>query len=94
MENSNQENLTEINLEEQVMEALELVRPALQMDGGDIEFRYIDDDNYVHVTLTGACGSCAISPMTLKGGVERVMRDRIPEIKGVIELTEEEPAKI
>lgn len=86
---SNQVLENKEQIQEQVLEALELVRPALQMDGGDIDFRYIDDEGFVHVTLQGACGSCAISPMTLKGGVERVLMDRIPEVAGVIELTEE-----
>lgn len=76
-----------------VLVALEVIRPALQSDGGDIEFVGIDDDAVVHVTLTGACGSCAVSTMTLKAGVERIVMDRVPGIAGVVndaEISKEE----
>lgn len=76
-----------------VLAALEVIRPALQSDGGDITFVGIDDDAIVHVTLTGACGSCAVSTMTLKAGVERIVMDRVPGIAGVVnddEISEEE----
>jgi len=67
-----------------VLAALEVIRPALQSDGGDIEFIGIDDDSLVHVELVGACGSCAVSTMTLKAGVERIVMDRVPGIAGVV----------
>jgi len=76
-----------------VLAALEVIRPALQSDGGDIEFISIDDDSIVHVELVGACGSCAVSTMTLKAGVERIVMDRVPGIAGVVndgEISEEE----
>ncbi len=75
-----------------VLAALEVIRPALQSDGGDIEFISIDDDAVVHVTLVGACGSCSVSTMTLKAGVERIVMDRVPGITGVVndaEMTDE-----
>nr|CRH08326.1 Nitrogen-fixing NifU domain protein [Candidatus Magnetococcus massalia] len=59
------------------------MRPMLQRDGGDVEFVELSDDNTVYVRLRGACGSCPGAMMTLKGGIERLMKERIPEIKSV-----------
>ena len=69
--------------EADVLEAIEAIRPALQADGGDIVFKSIDDDSIVHVELVGACGTCPVSTMTLKAGVERIIKDRVPEITAV-----------
>jgi Fe-S cluster biogenesis protein NfuA len=66
-----------------VLEAIEAIRPALQADGGDIVFKSIDDDGVVHVELVGACGTCPVSTMTLKAGVERIIKDRVPAIVAV-----------
>ncbi|MCF8230314.1 MAG: NifU family protein [Bacteroidales bacterium] len=66
-----------------VEKVIEQIRPYLQQDGGDIEFVEITDDNVVNVRLTGACGSCPYSTMTLKSGVETAMVKAIPEIKSV-----------
>ncbi|HDP99355.1 MAG TPA: NifU family protein [bacterium] len=68
---------------ERVKQALEKIRPALQADGGDVEVVSVED-NIVKVRLTGACGGCAFSQMTLKTGVERVIKQEMPEIKEVI----------
>ncbi len=66
-----------------MMEALDSVRPYLQADGGDVEYvDYVDD--VVHVRLKGACGTCPSAMMTLQMGVEKAIRERLPEIKGVI----------
>jgi Fe-S cluster biogenesis protein NfuA len=70
-------------MKEKVQEALNLIRPALQADGGDVELVDVSDDGVVSVRLTGACGSCPMSTITLKMGVERTRRDREPEIKEV-----------
>ena len=78
-------------LDAQVLEAIEAIRPALQSDGGDIEFNGIDDNNVVHVTLVGACGTCPVSTMTLKAGVERIIKDRVP---GIVEVVADEPAAV
>lgn len=70
-------------LEKRVKNILEQVRPYLQADGGDVNFVELTDDMVVRVELTGACGSCPYSTMTLKNGIESVMRKSIPEIKSV-----------
>lgn len=68
-----------------VLEALEMFRPQLQADGGDMEFVEIDDDMKVHLNLTGACGSCPMALMTLKMGIERYLKDACPEISEVVQ---------
>jgi Fe-S cluster biogenesis protein NfuA len=73
-------------MKEKVQEALELVRPALQADGGDVELVDVTDDGIVSVRLTGACGSCPMSTMTLKMGIERTLKDKIPEVKEVVQV--------
>ena len=70
----------------QVQEALDLVRPALQADGGDVELVDVSDDGIVSVRLTGACGSCPMSTMTLKMGIERTLMEKIPEVKEVVQV--------
>ena len=75
-------------METEVLEAIDAIRPALQADGGDILFHSIDDDGVVHVELVGACGTCPISTMTLKAGVERIIKDRVPGVSAVEALDE------
>ncbi len=70
-------------MEKRVKNILEQVRPYLQQDGGDVNFIELTDDMVVMVELTGACGSCPYSTMTLKNGIESVMKKSIPEIKSV-----------
>ena len=72
------------NYDKRSYEAIAAIRPALQSDGGDIVFREIDADGVVHVQLVGACGSCPVSTMTLKAGVERIIMDRVPGITEVV----------
>jgi Fe-S cluster biogenesis protein NfuA len=66
-----------------VEKALEKVRPALQRDGGDIELVDVKDDGVVQVRLTGACGGCPMSQMTLKMGVEKVLKEEVPGVTRV-----------
>ncbi len=73
-------------LEAQVTEVIELIRPALQMDGGDISLVAIDDDLNVQVALAGACVGCPASVATLKAGVERIIKDRVPEVNEVLSV--------
>jgi Fe-S cluster biogenesis protein NfuA len=79
-------------MEEGVLEAIDAIRPALQSDGGDIIFRGIDEDGVVSVELVGACGSCPVSTMTLKAGVERIIMDRVPGITEVRDISAEDLA--
>jgi Fe-S cluster biogenesis protein NfuA len=72
----------ENEMRENVEKALDKIRPALQRDGGDIEVIDVVD-GVVKVRLTGACGGCPMSQMTLKMGVERVLKQQVPEVKSV-----------
>lgn len=69
---------------EEIKKALELVRPALQADGGDVELVEVTDDGIVKVRLKGACGSCPMSTMTLKMGIERTLKEKVPGVKEVV----------
>jgi len=75
-----------MSLKERVEEVLDQVRPTLQADGGDIELLDVSEDGIVKVQLTGACGSCPFSTMTLKHGVEARLKDMIPEVKEVLSI--------
>ncbi len=69
-------------MQEQIEKALDKIRPALQRDGGDVELVEVVD-GIVRVRLTGACGGCPMSQMTLKNGIERVLKEEVPEVVGV-----------
>lgn len=73
-------------MQEKVKNVLEeKVRPGLRMDGGDIELVEVDEGNgIVKVRLTGACGGCPMSQLTLKMGVERILKENVPEVKEVV----------
>lgn len=73
-------------MKERVAEVLDLIRPALQADGGDVELVDVSDEGVVSVKLTGACGSCPMSTMTLKMGIERNLMEQIPEVKEVVQV--------
>lgn len=68
---------------EKVEVALNKVRPALQADGGDVELVEIGEDGVVKVRLKGACGGCPMSQLTLKMGIERILKKEVPEVKSV-----------
>lgn len=72
-------------MKEKVEAALAEIRPALQADGGDVELLEVNN-NTVKLKLTGHCASCPMASMTLKNGVERVIKERVPEVKEVIAL--------
>lgn len=86
MSSSKEDIIKKINL------ALDSIRPFLNDDGGDIELIEFTDDNVVKVKFLGACKSCSMSPMTLKGGVEEAIKKVLPEVKEVI--TVEEPLAV
>jgi len=76
---------TQEELERKVLNVLDQVRPYLQQDGGDISFVELTEDGTVNVELTGACGSCPYSTMTLKNGVEATLKKVLPgSIKEVV----------
>jgi len=71
-------------MKEKVIEVLQEIRPMLQRDGGDIELVDVKEDGQVLVKLQGACAGCPGATMTLKAGVERILKERIPEVKEVV----------
>jgi len=73
----------EKDIKEEIEAAIGEIRPRLQDDGGDIEFVGVTDDNVVQVRLRGACAGCPGAVMTLKMGVERIIKERVPSIKSV-----------
>jgi len=78
-----------IEMREQVEATIEVIRPALQADGGDIVLQDVDESTgVVSVTLVGACGTCPASSQTLKAGIERIMRDRVDGVTEVINVAE------
>jgi Fe-S cluster biogenesis protein NfuA len=70
-------------IKEKVEQALNKVRPSLQADGGDVQLVEVDDQGVVKVKLTGACGGCPMSQMTLKMGIEKVLKQNVPEVTRV-----------
>ena len=74
-------------MREQVEATIEVIRPALQADGGDIVLLDVDEVNgIVSVELVGACGTCPASTQTLKAGIERIMRDRVDGVTEVVSV--------
>ena len=71
-------------MEEDVKKAIEEIKPHLQADGGDIELVKVGEDGTVQVRLTGACGGCPMSQMTLKMGVEKSLKQIVPQVKSVV----------
>jgi Fe-S cluster biogenesis protein NfuA len=70
-------------MQAKVKEVLDKVRPALQRDGGNVELVEVSDGT-VKVKLTGACAGCPMSTLTLKNGIERILKQEVPEVKEVI----------
>ena len=74
----------EKTFEEKVSEVIEMVRPALQGHGGDVQLLGVDEDKTVRVRLQGACRGCPGATMTMKMGIERILRERVPDVKQVV----------
>ena len=70
-------------MQEKVEKALDKVRPSLQADGGNVELIGVDDKGVVKVKLTGACGGCPMATMTLKRGIEKTLKEEVPEVTAV-----------
>ena len=75
---------TKNELLKKVEEALNTIRPYLETDGGNVKLLDITEDMIVKLELLGNCGSCPMSPMTLKAGVEEAIKKEVPEMKGVV----------
>lgn len=73
-------------MKEKIEQALAKVRPMLAADGGNVELIEVTSDGTVKLKLTGTCGCCPMSQMTLKSGIERILRQEVPEIKEVIAI--------
>jgi Fe-S cluster biogenesis protein NfuA len=71
-------------LDEKVKDIIETIRASLQSHGGDVELVGIDEDNTVRVRLQGACQGCPGAAMTMKMGIERILKEKIPEVKEVV----------
>lgn len=76
----------EKTFQEKVREVIDSVRPALQGHGGDVELVRIDQDNTVKVRLQGACQGCPGAAMTMKMGIERILKEKVPQVKEVIAI--------
>ena len=74
---------TDNGLRKKVEDALDLIRPVLQADGGDVELVDIAEGGVVRVRLQGACGGCPMATMTLQMGIERTLKQQVPEVTGV-----------
>ena len=70
-------------MKEKVQAAIDKIRPMLKADGGDVELIDVSEDGVVQVRLQGACSGCPMSRMTLKNGIERIIKEEVPEIKSV-----------
>ena len=80
-----------MTMHEELMEAIEVIRPALQADGGDMTLVGVDEaSGRVEIELVGACGSCPASTMTLKAGIERILKDRVPGVTEIVAIGQEE----
>ena len=73
-----------MELREKVLKILEEIRPQLRYEGGDVELVEVSSDGIVKVHLLGACAGCPMSSVTLKSGIERILKEKIPEIKEVL----------
>ena len=71
-------------MKEKIEAALDKIWPQLRMDGGDVKLVEAGADGVVKVKLTGACGGCPMSQMTLKMGIERILKKEVPEVKEVV----------
>jgi Fe-S cluster biogenesis protein NfuA len=72
-------------LKDKILSTIEVIRPALQADGGDIVLRDVDEDTgKVTVELVGACGTCPASTVTMRAGIERILRDRVEGVTEVV----------
>jgi Fe-S cluster biogenesis protein NfuA len=75
------------SFEDQVKDVIESIRPALQGHGGDVQYIGVGEDKTVKLRLQGACRGCPGATMTMKMGIERILKERVPEVKGVVAVS-------
>lgn len=73
-------------MKEKVETALEKIRPSLQADGGNVELVEVTEDGIVKVKLVGSCSGCPMSQITLKAGIERILKEEVPGVKEVVSV--------
>jgi Fe-S cluster biogenesis protein NfuA len=73
-------------MKEQIQKAIDRIRPNLQADGGDVELVDVGEDGVVKVKLVGACHGCPMAQMTLKNGIEKFLKQEVPEVKSVVSV--------
>jgi Fe-S cluster biogenesis protein NfuA len=72
-------------VKQQILDTIDVIRPALQADGGDIVIKEVDEETgKITVELVGACGTCPASTVTMKAGIERILKDRVPGVTEVV----------
>ena len=76
----------EFGVKEEVRKAIDLIRPNLQADGGDVELIDVGDDGVVKVKLVGACHGCPMAQMTLKNGIEKFLKQQVPGVNSVVSV--------
>ncbi|MDL5044451.1 NifU family protein [Oscillatoria amoena NRMC-F 0135] len=74
---------TRTDLTQRIEASLDTIRPYLEADGGNVKIQQVTDDHIVRLEFLGACGSCPMSTMTFKAGVEEAIKRAVPEIKGI-----------
>ncbi len=84
---SDSPDTTDKSVRQRVEEIIDRIRPMIQADGGDVELVDVDDKGVVQVRLQGACVSCPMSSMTLKMGIERNLKELVPEVSEVVNVT-------
>lgn len=88
-QNTGAETAGDVKVDEQLLlETLEVIRPSLVADGGDLEYRGLSDDGVVSVKLTGSCAGCPLSSITLSQGIERILKEHVPGVTRVRSVLE------
>ena len=86
--NMNQNSASPISLEQRIQQVLDDYRPTLYMDGGDVELLRVDGEGVAHVKMLGACIDCPISLLTMKLGIQRLLKENFSEITGIHAITD------
>lgn len=89
---SNAEASIDPELRDQIEEALDTIRPYLMADGGSVRLLNVTDDNVVELELLGACGTCPMSTMTLRAGIEQALKRSVPQVQRVEAVNATAPA--